>query len=70
MIERLLHESGFSVGCDTCSFFDEFEVGNNWEELISEMKDKGWRMKQNEYGEFEHYCPACVEEYIKERDLE
>lgn len=63
MIEKLPYESGFMLSCDTCSHYEEFEVGNNWDELMAESKGKGWRFKQNKNNKWEHYCPVCVEEY-------
>jgi hypothetical protein len=61
MIEKMIYESGFELICDTCSNYEEFEVGNNWEEFIIEAKEKGWRFVTEDNGSWAHYCPVCVE---------
>ena len=59
-LEKLPYESGFSLQCDTCSYYEEFECGNNWDDFIEDARETGWRFQTNENDEWEHYCPDCV----------
>jgi len=69
MIEKLPHELGFLLSCDTCSYFEEFENGNNWDDFVEYSKEKGWRFKLNQYSEWEHYCQDCVEKWKQRNDI-
>ena len=59
MIERM--DFGcFEAICDNCEEGRQFDVHDNWQELIRQMDAEGWT-KQKVGGEWEHYCPACSE---------
>jgi len=67
MIER--GDAGtFDVECDGCGDVETFDVGGDWSELMSEMKDVGWT-KEKVDDEWEHYCPTCSAEDVDEEDL-
>jgi Fe2+ or Zn2+ uptake regulation protein len=61
MIEKDSTFGIFTVSCDGCGFDREFDVNDNWDALMREMKAEGWVSKKVN-GEWEHYCPDCVEE--------
>ena len=48
----------FEVACDSCSNSDEYEVGS-WDELLSEMKDDGWKSIRVDGNCWEHKCTDC-----------
>jgi hypothetical protein len=66
-IKRLNDGSGFEVECFTCGEIQEFQVGSNWDELLSEMYLCGWRFTRTD-GDWNHYCPLCVEKYRERND--
>lgn len=55
---------GFILNCDGCSYSEEFQVGNNWGEFIEDAKEKGWRFKKFDDGNWEHYCDVCYGNFI------
>lgn len=50
--------ANYTVSCDFCSFSEEFQDLYSWDELMSEMKKKGWRSVKKD-GEWKHQCPTC-----------
>jgi len=64
MIEK---ENGVLViSCDSCSAQDESET-DDWKDAWSSWKEEGWRSFKNGEDEWEHSCPACFEEWKKNR---
>ncbi|MCK9220937.1 MAG: hypothetical protein M0P47_12940 [Bacteroidales bacterium] len=63
MIEKNKPFNDFDVYCDFCDFCDSFDVDDNWDELMNEMKEDGWKSKKVEE-EWKHMCPDCVDKNI------
>ena len=56
----MIFNTPWSIACDRCSNYLDF--GNHiicFEEVIEEMKKKGWRSILKEG--WEHICPVCLE---------
>jgi hypothetical protein len=51
----------FEVSCDTpnCNSTEVYDVDNEWDELLSQMKQNGW-VSRYKNGEWFHYCPDCT----------
>jgi hypothetical protein len=48
MIERDdFDEDIFNVNCDFCSNTDEFNSEGDWSDLMSQMKETGWKSRKN-----------------------
>lgn len=58
MIERSWNDE-YRVECDGCG--DEFFVETEeWKEVLDELKEREWKYRNNA-GDWEHYCPDCVQ---------
>ena len=49
----------YSIECDSCSFEEIKENVYVWQDMIEELKEKGWKIYYNG-SEWIHLCPDCV----------
>lgn len=54
-------EDIFEVACDYCSEDIDIDSGGDWTDMISQIKELGWRMRKVD-DEWRHMCPTCVKE--------
>jgi len=59
-IENMEDAYGFSVSCDFCSDYFEYE-SEDFSEVIEEIKIREWKFSKDEKDEWTHKCPACQE---------
>lgn len=64
MIQKNKPFNDFDMFCDFCSNSENFDTDDDWQEMIQQAKDSGWKIFKND-DEWEHKCPVCVE---KERE--
>lgn len=62
----------FLVSCDsgesdTCQGDREFDVDDDWDTLMKEMKSEGWETRKVN-DEWENYCPECAKK--RKKDIE
>jgi len=58
---------GYVIECDWCSNFLNCDTYEDFRGAIDMAKDKGWKIRKDEDGEWIHICPVCAE---KERGRE
>jgi hypothetical protein len=47
------------VSCDYCSNDIEIDSGGDWQDMLNQIKEEGWKiLKVND--EWKHACPDCV----------
>jgi hypothetical protein len=51
----------FDMFCDFCSYSENFDTDDDWQQMIQEAKDAGWKIFKSD-DEWRHKCPTCVEE--------
>jgi len=56
MIEKI-YKNKYMVICDNCGEGQEFDT---WTDALEYMFEEGWKKKLVN-GEWEHYCPECLE---------
>jgi hypothetical protein len=57
---------GFDVECDGELCPENLSVeslSHQWSDLMSEMRNKGWRSLKEVDGQWVHLCPHCREDY-------
>lgn len=45
--------------CDGCDEDLEFFEANEFNVMIADAKSKGWRIRKDDDGDWEHHCPSC-----------
>lgn len=61
MIHVRKKDDAIDVTCDGCSESDDVFEGLSFSTVVSELKQKGWRITKNGRGEWIHHCPDCAE---------
>ena len=51
---------GFVVECDSCSNYLNCDVEDDFKEAVDMAKDKGWKVKKDQEGDWVHICPVCA----------
>ena len=64
-------EWGFYINCDGCSEYYMHDIEGDFLGAILAVKEIGWRLRKDKDGNWEHFCPMCVDkgkhqEYPKE----
>ncbi len=49
----------FEVTCDECGYEESFDVDDDWNDLLSEMKENGWQNRYSGGGNYSHFCSDC-----------
>jgi hypothetical protein len=61
MIERDSFDGDiYEVSCDYCSEDIEIDSGGDWQDMIRDIKEKGWKIKKMNDEDWQHMCPDCV----------
>ena len=50
----------FDMYCDGCYEREEFDVDNDFYQMITEAKENGWKII-NRNGNWDHYCQECAQ---------
>jgi hypothetical protein len=51
----------YIVICDKCNYEETFNEIRYWDELLSEMRQMGWKIqKSNKSNKWLHHCSDCV----------
>lgn len=53
-------EQEYTVYCDKCPHEQTFEEIHGWEDLMTQMKEYGWK-SQKKGDDWEHICSGCQE---------
>lgn len=48
-----------TASCDLCCIQEEYD--GDFYEIVEQMKDDGWKIRKVD-GDWQHVCPACIEE--------
>lgn len=59
MIEET--DYGMTASCDFCSTEIELQT-RDFLHAVKSIKNRGWKVFQNEKGEWQHKCPCCLED--------
>lgn len=52
---------GMGVACDFCSTEIELQT-RDFHFAVETIKNRGWKISRSAEGEWQHRCPACVED--------
>lgn len=52
---------GYAVSCDFCSEEIELQL-RDFDHVIVAIKRRGWRISNDDKGQWQHKCPVCVED--------
>jgi hypothetical protein len=60
LIDKFYKSGVFTARCDTpeCDFSKDYDVNNNWNQLVKEMKEDGWKSKKID-DKWKNYCSTC-----------
>jgi len=61
MIEKI-YRNKYMVTCDNCGTGQEFD---SWADVMEFMREEGWNFFLQVGGEWEYYCPECVESEVE-----
>lgn len=50
---------GYNAACDSCSYDEDMDNADNFQEVVDELKAQGWRIRRAGAG-WEHTCPDCI----------
>ncbi len=55
------YEDCFVFRCDGCGLTAEFQRGGSGSFMacVGEIKDRGWRIGRDQYGDWDHRCGRC-----------
>ena len=51
---------GFVVNCDGCSDYYTHDIPEDFIGAIDAVKSYGWKMRKDDDGAWEHFCPECA----------
>lgn len=51
----------FNITCDNCEEEETTIDSEDWQYMIDELKDRGWRIRKDG-DEWKHICEACQKE--------
>ena len=60
MIEKIYRNKYLAI-CDNCGEGQEFDT---WTDALEYMFEEGWKKKPDN-GEWKHYCPRTLDEFIQ-----
>ena len=61
-IERERESDQILITCDGCHDVLISEEGLDFDEVVTDLKESGWKMKKDR--DWQHFCPACSREGV------
>jgi len=52
---------GYVINCDKCSNYLNCDVYDDFQGAIDLAKEKGWKIRKDKNGDWEHICPVCYQ---------
>ncbi len=67
MINKDKDTGVFNIICNECHNNIVIDTVGDFKKMLTDIKEKGWRMKPDDQGKWEHYCPDCVREWASKQ---